>query len=154
EQQAVARSGMLRLAGPGEGDAVVRRRVPTEEVDAERNPDVGRVLEVFSERRLVTVSEDTVEVAHEALLREWPRLSGWLDEDQAGRRLRLHLIDAAREWETRGRDQGELYRGTRLAGAMDWTAQHTLELNELEREFLAHSRAATDREADRQRRTK
>jgi len=41
-QQAVARAVMLRLAGPGEGDAIVRRRVPLAEFDAERNADVAR----------------------------------------------------------------------------------------------------------------
>ena len=151
-QRNVSRGVMLRLVGPGEGDAVVRRRAPLSEFDAE-NPDVGRVLEVLTDRRLVTVSEGTVEVAHEALLREWPRLRDWIEEDREGRRLRGHLIDAARGWESAGEDPGELYRGTRLATAIDWTAEHSLELNELERRFLTESRAATESEAVRQRRT-
>ena len=41
EQQAIARGVLLRLAGPGEGDGVVRRRVPLAEFDVERNPDVA-----------------------------------------------------------------------------------------------------------------
>ena len=75
EQQAIARATMLRLAGAGEGDTVVRRRVPLAEFDAERNEDVARVVDVLTDRRLLTVSEGVVEVAHEALLREWPRLA-------------------------------------------------------------------------------
>ena len=63
-----------------------------------------------------------VEVAHEALLREWPRLRGWLEEDAEGRRLHQHLIYAARDWEASGRDRGELYRGARLVSALDWVA--------------------------------
>ena len=153
EQQGVVRSVMLRLADVGEAGTATRRRVALAEFDAERNPDVARVLEVLTKQRLVTVSEGTVEVAHEALLREWPRLAEWLEEDRAGRRLRRHLTDTAKEWETAGHDTGELYRGARLASALDWTADHTLELNELEREFLTESRAATEREAERQRRT-
>ena len=70
-----------------------------------------------------------------------------------GRRLREHLIDAAREWATRGREPGELYRGTRLATAIDWTTDHSLELNETEKAFLAESRQASALEVDRQRRT-
>ena len=101
----------------------------------------------------LTVDEGTVEVAHEALLREWPRLRGWLEEDAEGRRLHQHLIGAAAEWRDSDRDPAELYRGARLASALDWAAEHDPELNELEREFLDESRAASEREAERQRRT-
>ena len=93
-----------------------------------------------------------VEVAHEALLREWPRLRGWLEEDAEGRRLHQHLIHAAGEWQGSGRDPAELYRGARLASALDWAASHDPELNELERDFLDESQAASEREAERQRR--
>ena len=102
--------------------------------------------------RLLTVDEGTVEVAHEALLREWPRLRGWLEADAEGRRLHQHLIAAAREWRDSERDPAELYRGARLAAALDWAAEHDPELNELERAFLDESRAASEREAERQRR--
>jgi class 3 adenylate cyclase/WD40 repeat protein len=150
--QAIVRSIMLRLAGPGEGESAVRRRVPLSEFDAERNPEVAGVLEVLASRRLVTISDGTVEVAHEALLREWPRLQQWLEEDREGRRLRQHLIVASREWVDRGKDPGELYRGARLSAALDYTTDHTLELNELEREFVTTSRAQSQRELIRQRR--
>jgi WD40 repeat protein/class 3 adenylate cyclase len=153
EDQPLLRAVMLRLAGPGEGDAVVRRRVPLAEFDIAGNEGVARVLKVLTDARLVTTSEGTVEVAHEALLREWPRLQDWLEEDRAGQRLRAHLIDAAKEWDGSGRDVGELYRGARLSTALDWTADHNLELNELERAFLGASRDAGERETDRQRRT-
>ena len=93
EQQPIVRSVLLRLAGPGEGDSVVRRRVPLSEFDADRNSDVARVLDVLADRRLLTVSDGTVEVAHEALLREWPRFQEWLEEDREGRRLHAHLND-------------------------------------------------------------
>lgn len=151
-QQAIVRSIMLRLAGPGEGESAVRRRVPLSEFDAERNPEVAGVLEVLANRRLVTISDGTVEVAHEALLREWPRLQGWLEEDREGRRLRQHLIVSSREWVERGKDPGELYRGARLSAALDYTTDHTLELNELEREFVTTSRSQSQRELIRQRR--
>jgi len=150
-QQAIARSVLLRLAGPGEGSAVVRRRVPLAEFDAERNERVAEVLGVLTARRLVTVSEGSVEVAHEALLREWPRFQDWLEEDREGRRLHGHLMETAREWAGRGRDPADLYRGARLASALDWTTEHTLELNEVEREFVNASRAENERDLTRQR---
>ena len=75
---------LLRLAGESDGGAVVRRRVPLAELDAESRPEVAAVLARLADRRLLTVGDGAVEVAHEALLREWPRLRGWLDEDVAG----------------------------------------------------------------------
>ena len=148
ERREVARRILLRLAA-GEGDAVVRRRVPLAELEGD---GVEETLAVLADQRLVTIGEGEVEVAHEALLREWPRLRGWLDEDAQGRRVHAHLIGAARDWEQGGRDPGELYRGARLAAALDWAGAHERELNASERAFLDASRARAEREAERQRR--
>jgi WD40 repeat protein len=126
--------------------------VPLDELELERDPDAARALAVLTESRLLTVDEGTVEVAHEALLSEWPRLRTWLAEDAEGRRLHHHLIGASRDWRDSDRDPSELYRGARLAAALDWAEEHDPELNELEREFLDESRAASEREAERQRR--
>jgi DNA-binding SARP family transcriptional activator/WD40 repeat protein len=151
-QQERARAILLRLTD-AEQPAPVRRRVPLAELETDRDEDAAAALAVLTESRLVTVDEGTVELAHEALLREWPRLRAWLEEDIEGRRLHQHLIDAAAEWESAGRDPAELYRGARLGSALDWATEHDSELNELERQFLDGSRAASEREAERQRRT-
>jgi WD40 repeat protein len=151
-QQATARSLFLRLAS-GQAEGVVRRRAPLSEIDVDANEDARAVLSALTDSRLLTVSEGTVEVSHEALLREWPRLRTWLEEDAHGRRLREHLIRSARIWEEADRDPAELYRGARLASALDWQAEHAVELNELEREFLEESRAVSEREARSIRRT-
>ena len=145
ERRQLVRAVMLRLVGEDEGDAPVRRRAPLAELDLERNEDVADVLATLADSRLVTVSEGSVEVAHEALLREWPRLREWIEEDTEGRRLRRHITQAATEWDAAGRDQGELYRGARLAAALDWTADHALDVNELEREFVTESREASEK---------
>jgi len=150
ERREIARRLLLRLAGEGEGDAVVRRRVPLAELEGERDEGVAEILSVLADDRLVTIGAGEVEVAHEALLREWPRLRGWLEEDAQGRRLHQHLIHAARDWHSARRDRSELYRGARLASALDWIAAHEQELNELERDFVAESRAAAELEAERQ----
>ena len=149
----LVRAVMLRLVGEDEGDALVRRRAPLAELDLERNEGVADVLAMLADSRLVTVLEGSVEVAHEALLREWPRLRDWIEEDTEGRRLRRHMTQAATEWNAAGRDQGELYRGARLAAALDWTADHALDVNELEREFVTESREASEQETKRVRRT-
>ena len=85
-QQAVARGVLLRLTTEGPGGAVERRRIPLAELDSERDADVARVVDLLTDQRLLTVSAGEVELAHEALLREWPRLRGWLEDDAAGRR--------------------------------------------------------------------
>jgi WD40 repeat protein len=153
EQQAGARRILLRLAGQDTAaDAPVRRRVRFAELDADRDDEVRHVLDVLATSRLLTVAEGTVEVAHEALLREWPRLRNWLEEDAEGRRLHHQLAVAARDWDTGGRDSGELYRGARLASALDWSADHPAELNAVERALIDASRAHGEREARHARR--
>ena len=144
-QRETARRILLRLADHGDGESAVRRRVELAELDTERDERVAEVLTVLAGDRLVTIGEGAVEVAHEALLREWPRLRSWLEQDSAGRRLHQYLRAAAREWDAGGRDPGELYRGARLAAALEWSAAHGSELNASERTFLDAGRAASER---------
>jgi WD40 repeat protein/serine/threonine protein kinase len=149
----LVRAIMLRLVGEDEGDTPVRRRAPLGELELERNEDAADVLATLADSRLVTVGEGSVEVAHEALLSEWPRLREWIEDDAEGRRLRRHITRAATEWDVAGRDRGELYRGARLAAALDWSADRALDLNEVEREFVAASREESEKETKRARRT-
>jgi WD40 repeat protein len=143
---------LLRLADTGGEHAVVRRRASREEVESVGGAVAPSVLDILAERRLVTVSEETVEVAHEALLTHWPRLRQWLAEDFAGRELRAHLTPAAAGWARSG-DEGELYRGTRLAVALEWLGEHEAELTQSEKDFLQASRDAAAWEELQSRRT-
>ena len=152
-EQEAARRVFLRLVAFGEGETVTRRRVELDEFDPVRNPDAAAVLTRLTQDRLLTKTEDRVEVAHEALLREWPRLRAWLEEDVQGHQLRQHLTHAAQQWEETGREASEVYRGARLSAALDWAATRGPDLNEQERDFLSESRQASEREAERQRRT-
>ena len=141
-EQTIARQVLLRLAGEGPEGAVVSRRLPLREFASSRDDGLGRVIASLTERRLLSVTADTVEVTHEALLREWPRLRTWLREDAAGRRVQQHLMSAARDWHEGGRDSGDLYRGARLTAAAEWRADHDDELNAEERAFLDASERA------------
>src|SRR6266508_1596843 len=152
-EQEAARRVFLRLVASGEGETVTRRRVELDEFDLARDPDAAAVLTRLTQDRLLTKTEDTVEVAHEALLREWPRLRAWLEEDVQGHQLRQHLTHAAQQWEETGRDASEVYRGARLSTALDWASTRGPDLNEIERDFLSESRQASEREVERQRRT-
>ena len=140
-EREVARDLLLGLTDEDEGGAVVRRRAEL----AELTPEASGVASRLADRRLLTVSDGAVEVAHEALLREWPRLRGWLEEDASGRRLHRRLADAAKAWDADGRDAGGLYRGAALAAALDWAAVHDGRLTPSERDFLQDSRLASGR---------
>ncbi|HET6833875.1 MAG TPA: BTAD domain-containing putative transcriptional regulator [Acidimicrobiales bacterium] len=142
-----ARRLLLRLCDAGEeGDLTLRRRLPLDEARDEDDSDARAALETLADRRLLTIDSDSVEVAHEALLREWPRLRTWLDEDVQGRRLHRRLHDAARSWDAADHDPSELYRGTRLGAAADWAAHHDDELSQAERAFLDASQARSEQE--------
>ncbi|HET9723036.1 MAG TPA: BTAD domain-containing putative transcriptional regulator, partial [Actinomycetota bacterium] len=151
--QTAAKRILLRLAAPGETAEVVRRRAPLWEFDLDRDADASRALNVLAEARLVTVSEGTAEVAHEALLHEWPRLRTWLEDDAEGRKLHRRVTESSRVWDEGGRDPGDLYRGARLTAAWEWAESHQADLNGLEREFLRACRTASEGEAVRARRT-
>jgi WD40 repeat protein/DNA-binding SARP family transcriptional activator len=158
EQQAIARDIFLRLTELGEGIQDTRRRATIEELvpREEERAAVEAVLQILADARLVTMSEGTAEVAHEALIRQWPQLREWLDEGRERLRLHRQLTEAAQGWQELERDPGALYRGTRLARAGAWIEEQAPQLNPLEREFLDTSQAferqqEEEREAQRKR---
>ena len=155
EHRQLARSVFLRLTELGDGAAASRRRVTIEELVPEgASPEaVQTLLERLAAARLVTLGEGTAEVAHEVLIREWPTLRGWLDEDREGIRLHRQLGGAGRVWDTGGRDPSDLYRGARLGAAIDWAEHHREELNATERQFIDASLEEAERERRAQQRS-
>lgn len=140
-QQTIAHNIFLRLTDLGEGTEDTRRRVAFDELlshpaEAEQ---VRAVIHFLAEARLIAVGQDTVEVAHEALIREWSRLREWLNQDREGLRLHRNLTEAAQEWTLLERDPGALYRGARLAQAKEFAATHVGAFNAQERTFLHES---------------
>jgi WD40 repeat protein/DNA-binding SARP family transcriptional activator len=152
EERQIARRILLRLVAGGDGEPFARRRVTRAELDADEDERVAGVVAALVARRLLVADAGTVELVHEALLERWQRLADWLKEDVQGRVLHRHLTLAAAEWDAGGRDPSALYRGARLTGALDWRGEHAADPNQLEREFLDESQAASTREAGRQRR--
>ena len=146
EQRPKLRSMLLRLVAPSPDGEPVRSRIPTRSLGGDADRD--RVLALLVRARLVTTEEDSVELAHEALARAWPRLRSWLDEDAAGQRILRHLATAADGWEALGRPTSELYRGARLEAALEWRATASPDLTEPERAFLdaSVSEAASERD--------
>ena len=153
EQQAIARSIFLRLTELGEavdGDEAperfTRRRVARGELAGGAAGDQGaqHVLALLADARLVTTSAESVEVAHEALIREWARLGDWLADNLEGLRLHRRLTEAAQEWARLDEDAGLLYRGALLAQTHEWAAAHPTDLNPQESAFLEAGRAAEE----------
>ncbi len=139
-EQDAARRIFLRLTALGDGTEDTRRPIDREELTGVAGPEVvARVLDRLAAARLVVLAEGSVDVAHEALIRAWPRLHGWLTDDRESLFVHRRLTDAAQTWADLGRDPGALYRGVRLLAARSWAGDHPQELNDVETEFLAAS---------------
>ncbi|MEJ2857577.1 MULTISPECIES: caspase, EACC1-associated type [unclassified Saccharothrix] len=146
----VARRLLLRLVSIGDtGD--LRRVVPQSELALDERGQ--RVLDAFVRARLVNVDQDAVAIAHEALLRAWPRLRKWIAADRAGLLVRQQLSETARDWQRHDRDPELLYRGNRLAEVSAWQAErrHRDPVGEVEAAFLAASRSRRRVESRRKR---
>ncbi|WP_405736089.1 helix-turn-helix domain-containing protein [Streptomyces sp. NBC_01537] len=147
-EQDLARRMFLRMVHIAEGTADTRRRIPRDDLGA-----AEAVAARFIDQRLVTADVEYVEITHEALLTAWPRLRNWLDADRAGLLTHRRLTDAADAWTDSGRDPGTLYRGLRLANALEWSADPAHgHLTPREEEFLAASRSHEEAEREAARR--
>jgi energy-coupling factor transporter ATP-binding protein EcfA2 len=153
EEQYTARRILLRLVRPGDGLEVTSSRIRRDALyqAGEARDRVDRVLQKLINARLLRLTEgDTpadrqVEVAHEALVRNWPRLVEWLDEERERIRERVRLTEAAEQWEEIGRDAGALLRGALLEAARRYN-----DLNQTEAAFVQASDAARRAEEEAQ----
>ncbi|WP_175409881.1 hypothetical protein [Streptomyces sp. TRM64462] len=119
-----ARHLLLRLVEPGDrGTPDTRRPIGRAELDEWPDPEVPVVVERLARARLLTVDEEGVQLAHEALISGWPRLRDWIEQDRDRLRHHRRLAEAARTWLEHDRDPGTLYRGTRLARAEELFAE-------------------------------
>jgi WD40 repeat protein len=166
-----ARQVFLRLVSVGEGPAAydlpvynTRKRVLRSELEAvalgliktpsgfsekveEVHNAIQEVIEAFGEARLLSFDREpfanrpTVEITHEALLREWPRLSGWLEEDRGDVLIQRALSNAAVDWLKAGQDSSFLLHGARLSYFEDWASETNLALTGEELTYLNASLA-------------
>lgn len=147
-EQIIARGIFLRLIELGEGLQGVRRRAKLNELlyGVEAQDLVAKVLKILTDARLVTTEQDSAEVSHEALIREWGTLRRWLDEDRENLRIYYHLTESAHEWNRRGREASEVYRGARLNQVQGWLKEHGEQLSPLEWAFVKASQNVKKRE--------
>ncbi|MGW6198138.1 nSTAND1 domain-containing NTPase [Kribbella sp. NPDC055110] len=143
-ERSVLRDLLLRLVTPGPDGEPVRSRLPRRLVVTGAADDA--MIDLLVEARLVTSDTEVVELAHEALARAWPRLQQWLDDDREGQLVLHHLALAADSWNGLGRPDSELYRGVRLAKALDWQSRTAPALTETEQDFIAASKRLSESE--------
>ena len=151
EREAIRRA-IGRLVTLGEGNEDTRRRARRRELSDDDATQA--VLGALGSARLLIFDRDPGypradrRGGTEALLRAWPRLRLWLEDDREGLRLLRHLGNQAGEWDDRGRPVSDLYRGGRLDLAEARFEDGSPELNDVERAFLNASLAERQRLAD------
>lgn len=156
DEQGRVRQAFLQLVSVSDDGATTRRRVPRGELERSLAPES---IDEFVGARLLVSDNDpethtpTIEVAHEALLRGWPRLSEWIDTYREELLLRDRLQMAVTEWAESGESDDQLLVGGRLHQHENWVAASGIPLTEDQNALLARSRVAEDHRArDRQRR--
>ncbi len=152
DERAAARRLLLRLVTPGEGTSDSRRRIEHEELGQDPEPEtMRRVAGELTAARLLTADDQSIEIAHEALIRSWPRMQGWLAEERDNIRRRERISRAADEWLEADRNPDLLIRGTRLATTVEWVEAHPGQLNRLESSFVEAAEEARQRAVDAER---
>ena len=137
----------LRLVAVDESAADTRRRARQSELRGlavDKEALENAVLQ-FGAFRLLSFDRDpvtrgpTVEVAHEALLREWSRLHDWIEERREGLVISRRINTAAREWVESGLDSSFLLRGARLEQAEEWVKVDDIAVTAEEVDYLVAS---------------
>jgi WD40 repeat protein len=147
-ERETAQRVFIQLVQPGEGTEDTRRLATSEEVGGENWDLVARL----ADKRLVVTNwdelrnEETVEVVHEALIRHWRRLRGWMQENRKFRIWQQGLMVALQQWVESGKDDGALLRSATLAVAEDWLQQRGGEVSKPQRWFIEKSVALQERE--------
>ncbi len=155
----LTRQMFLRLVTLGDRSEDTRRRVPRSELLAlDADSDLMEdIIDAFADYRLLSLDHEpdtrrpVVEVAHEAILREWGRLHAWLDESRHDIRQQRLLAAAAAEWAQAGKESSYLLRGARLEQMDVWARETTLALTQHERAYLDTSRTQQIREEESER---
>lgn len=139
DQRALFRRIFLRLVAIGDSSPDTKRRATPDELAAGNDHAAAAVLvERLTQARLVTIDDGAIQLAHEALIKFWPRLAGWLTADRDELRTQRKISAAASEWARLGREPAALYRGASLATVQAWAGRDAglTDLTRVERDFL------------------
>jgi hypothetical protein len=153
--QALARTILTQLVTPERTRAIASIQELCER--AEAPAEVERLIHHLVDARLLVVQRSdsaagtTVEIVHEALIHGWPTLGSWLDESQEDRVYLEHIRTAARQWDSKGRPSGLLWRGEAADEAQRWFRRYRGRLAPVESAYLVSVIALTVRMVRRKR---
>lgn len=124
EEQAHAKELFLHMVHLGDQTADTRRPVSRRELD----PTAWQIVQRLADARLLVTSQnasgdETIELAHEALIQSWPQLRTWIENDREFRTWQGRLRAAMQQWQVSGHDAGALLRGVPLDEAEQWRNQ-------------------------------
>jgi WD40 repeat protein len=142
----------IQLVCPGEGTEDTRRIATRNEVGKENWDLVKRLADA----RLVVTGWDetekieTVEIVHEALIREWGTLREWITANREFRIWQERFKQDVRDWENSNQNPEALLQGTRLAVAEYWYKQREDELTPRDRDFIIASITRRKQEQQKQ----
>jgi WD40 repeat protein len=141
DRQRLAKTLFTRLVKVGDGTVDVCRPAGRDELlrDLADSAGTADIMRRFTDARLLTQQRDTVTIAHEALLRCWPRLGGWIADSRADNLTGQRLHEAAAAWARDDSDDSALYGGKRLAAARAWASEHKADLGASAASFLSAS---------------
>ncbi|BAY18226.1 pentapeptide repeat-containing protein [Anabaenopsis circularis NIES-21] len=129
EEQAIARRIFLALVELEEGKKSTRRRAALSELiaDEKEAANVRDIIKSFAlpeVRFLATFfdeqSGEMIEVAHEAMIRNWGQLQEWLNECQENLRKKRKIEQAAEEWADFGKSKEYVLQGRSLRDAREF----------------------------------
>jgi hypothetical protein len=108
------------------------------------------VSQLVAARVLVrSAQSETVELAHQSLIDNWPRLQAWLAEDRDFVVWQAEADERRRRWEEATEDDGALLRGAALTTAVVWQDSRDREMSEPLRHFIGRSLARRRRDRRR-----
>jgi WD40 repeat protein len=152
-EQKILQRVFLRIVRPSENGLDTRRRAAFTELP----PEAAKlVVKLANERLLVTNQsagglEQTVEVAHEALISNWSTLRSWVNEDREFLLWRERLGTLLAEWERVKESDDALLRGPLLVEAQNWFYQRSQDLSDQEQKFISASSSLRERLAREER---
>lgn len=154
EQEQVRRI-FIQLVRPGEGTEDTRRLATKAELGEER---WTLVTQLANSRLVVTsqdrVTQETVEVVHEALIRNWGELRKWMVADRSFRVWQDRLRGVMHQWEEMHHDESALLRGAALAEAEERLQKRQADLSPTEQRFIQESLTLQQRERQQRERSR
>jgi len=152
EQKQVQRI-FVQLVRPGEGAEDTRRLA----LKGELGEQSWSLVKQLADTRLVVTSRnsediETVEVVHEALIKNWGTLRQWMTTDRDFRSWQERLRAAMQQWQEAQQDKEALLRGVPLVVAESWLQKRSEELSSGEREFIQNSVILRERQKQEQKR--